>query len=139
MSIIGMGFNRIAVDRSDAAKGNLEVVHNVFISNVEKAPMNLGTSKSEALKFTFEFSVRYEPKAGNITLGGYVLFMAPPDLIKETMEKWDKEKKISKELTKAVLGHAFSKCNVEAAVLSKEVNLPPPFPIPRLKTSPEQK
>lgn len=134
MTIIGMNFNRINVTRADKVKGNLEVVHNVFLSGVEEESMAAGDKKTQALKFSFEFSVKYEPKAGQITLGGYVLYMVTAEQAKEILEKWNTQKKVSKELTKNVLAHAFTRCNIESAVLSKEVGLPPPFPIPRLRT-----
>ena len=96
--------------------------------------MKVGASSQIVLRFHFVFSVKYEPnKAGFVELGGHVLVMNKEDRQKEIMQKWEKEKKIDKDLAKEILGHIVTKANMEAAVISREIALPPPFPLPRLK------
>ena len=45
----------------------------------------------------------------------------------------EKDKKIPKEVMTPVLNNILAKSNVEALVLSRELNLPPPIPLPKVE------
>jgi len=95
--------------------------------------MIMGTSKQNALKFHFEFTAKYEPKIADITLTGFITFFEKPETVKEIADGWKKDKKIPKETMSNILNTVLARCNVEAMILSREVNLPPPIPLPKIQ------
>ena len=73
-----------------------------------------------------------------IKLGGDILSIETPDTVKTVIEQWKKEKKIGPSLMAAILNSALSKCYVQALMISKEMNLPSPMPLPRVNVSKEK-
>lgn len=132
MTIIGTGFTKILVEKKGAAKGKMSIANNVAINNVEETSMAIGASKQDALKFSFEFTAKYEPKVGEILLAGELMFIEKPEKIKEIAAEWKKSKKVQKEVMAPVLNNILAKCNVEALILSKEIGLPPPVQLPKV-------
>lgn len=133
MPVVGLSFNKFAVDKKAAVKGKIEVSNNFVIKDVEKSPLAVGSSKQDALRFHFEFTAKYEPKIGEIMMGGILTFLEKSDKITEIAESWKKKKEIPKEIMSTVMNTIFSRCNVEAIILAREVNLPPPVSLPSVK------
>ena len=132
MTIIATNFTKINIEKTSSAKGKVSIANNVAIQNVEKTELALGTSKQAALKFTFEFNVKYEPKVGSIDITGELVFLEKAEKLDEIAEEWKKNKKVSKEVMAPILNNVLTKCNIEALLLSREINLPPPVQLPRV-------
>jgi len=133
MTIVGFNFNKINVERGEPKQGNINIKNNVSIKNIEEKDLNLGKQKQSALRFLFEFTSTYEPKIGNILLGGDVLYLGEEKKTKEILDNWKKNKNIPKDIMTGILNTVLSKCNVQALILSQEVNLPPPIPLPKVQ------
>jgi len=133
MPVVGLQFNKIVVEKLSPVKGKVQVNNNVVIKDVEKTDLAVGSSKQNALKFHFEFSANYEPKIANMVMNGYLTFYDKPEKVKEMVDSWKKDKKLPKEVMSSVLNTVLSRCNVEALLLSREVNLPPPIPLPKVE------
>ncbi|MFC1768659.1 hypothetical protein ACFLZX_02750 [Nanoarchaeota archaeon] len=137
MAIVGFNFNKLDVKKSEVSKGGkINISNNVSITDVEQHDVSLGKEKQNTLKFNFEFTSKYEPDVGNILLAGSTIFMSDPKKSKEIMDGWEKEKKVPKEVMTEILNTVLTKCNIQALILSQDVNLPPPIPLPKIK--PEQ-
>ncbi|MBS3175610.1 hypothetical protein J4457_00020 [Candidatus Woesearchaeota archaeon] len=136
--IVGFSFNKILVEKTGPIKGKVNISNNVSILSVDKTALNFGANKQESLRFNFEFKAEYTPKVGQILLNGDVLYMADEKQTKQALEEWKKQKKVSKELMEIIINNVLSKCNIEALILSREINLPPPIPLPRIHTKGEQ-
>lgn len=132
MTIIATNFTKISVEKKGAVKGKVSIANNVAIQDVETTNIAIGTSKQEALKFKFEFTAKYEPKIGDITINGEVVSLEKPEKIKEIADEWKKNKKVGKEIMAPILNNVLTKCNIEALILSKEINLPPPVQLPKV-------
>ena len=137
--IVGFNFNKVNVERKEAAKGKINISNNVAIKDIEQKELPFGKEKQNALKFTFEFTSKYEPEIGAIVLGGDVLFVDDAKKIKEILDSWKKDKKISREVMASVLNNVLTRCNIQALILSQEVNLPPPVPLPKVKVETGEK
>ncbi len=132
MTIIGTSFTKILVEKKTAARDKLSIANNVAISNVEATNLSIGTSKQDALKFSFEFTAKYEPNVGEILLSGELMFLETPEKIKEIAAEWKKSKKVPKDTMAPILNNILTKCNVEALILSREIGLPPPVQLPKV-------
>ena len=131
--IVGFGFTKLSAEKKEAAKGKIDINNNVTIKSVEEADISFGKNNQSVLKFIFEFTSKYEPAIGTILFEGELLYLEDPKKAKEILSSWKKDKKIPKELMAGLLNTILTKCNVQALILSQEINLPPPIPMPKVQ------
>ncbi|MCB9361965.1 hypothetical protein H6504_00885 [Candidatus Woesearchaeota archaeon] len=134
MTIVGFNFTKIVTEKKAPIKGKLNITNNVSIKDVQAGELNLGNSGQKGLKFTFEFTSKYEPGFGEITLNGEVMTIESEESQKKTLESWKKDKKIGSETMTSILNHILTKANIQALVLSTEVGLPPPIQLPKVQS-----
>jgi len=133
MPIIGFNFDKILVEKTGIPGSQINVKHNLQIKDVERNELGFGgKEKKPIIKFTFLFSVDYEPKLGAINLIGNVLYLEEEKKVKEILDKWKNEKKIETNLSEVILNNILFKCNVKSLSLTQDVGLPPHFNLPRL-------
>ncbi|HIH04722.1 TPA: hypothetical protein HA281_05650 [Candidatus Woesearchaeota archaeon] len=135
MPIVGFGLTKIIAEKNAAIKGKVDIRNNVGVKDVRLADISLGKDKGNAAKFIFEFTSTYEPGIGRILFEGEVLFMDDPGKIKELQESWKKDSKLPQDVMAPVLNSILNKCNVQALILSQDINLPPPIPLPKVQMS----
>jgi len=133
MAIIGFNFTSINAEKEGIAKGSIKISNEVTIKNVEEINLSLGKAKEKALKFMFEFISKYEPAIGKISIKGEILDIEDPKKTKEILKEWKKSKKVPKEVMTVLLNNILTKCNIKALVLSQDMNLPPPIPLPSVR------
>ena len=141
MTIVGFNITKISGERKNVAGGKINISNNVSIKNVSPTDLSLGPVKNQdGLKVDFLFQTTYEPGMGSIILEGNVLYMGDEQKVKEIMETWKKTKKLPKDIMVFILNTVLQRCNIEALILSKELNLPPPVQMPRItqKETPTQ-
>ncbi|MBI2656221.1 hypothetical protein HYX03_00595 [Candidatus Woesearchaeota archaeon] len=132
--IVGFGFTKLSAEKHEAPKGKIDINNNVSIKDIQEDNFSLGKDKQQnVLRFIFEFVSKYEPNVGTILFEGELLYMEEPKIIKEILGSWKKDKKIQKEIMAGMLNTILTKCNVQALILSQEVNLPPPIPMPKVQ------
>ena len=103
--IVGFGFTKIIAEKKTPAQGKVDVNNNISIKSIE----------------TTDFS-----------LVGEIIYVDEPKNTKEILEYWNKEKKIKNEIMASILNAILSKCNIQALIISQEINLPPPIPMPKV-------
>ena len=134
MAFVGFEFNKINVAKNPGVKGQITIQNNVTINDVSNADLRLSSEKENAVKFDFEYKSDYA-KLGNIILNGSVIYLSTPDEVKSILDDWKKDKKVKKELMAALINRVLTKCNIQTIILSDTVNLPPPVPMPKVKTT----
>jgi hypothetical protein len=133
MTIVGFCFTKIDAEKKNGAKGKISINNNVSIREIEETNLSLGTEKQKAVKFVFEFLSKYEPDFGKILLGGEVLYLDEASKSKKIVDGWKKDKTVDNEIMSSVLNTILTKSNIQALILSQEVNLPSPIPLPKVK------
>jgi len=133
MAIVGLQFSKILVEKHAPVKGKVQVNNNVQLKELEKTDLMVGSAKQGALKLTFEFTAKYEPKFADMIMNGSLTFVDTPDKVNEVLEGWKKNKQLPREVTASVLNTVLSRCNIEAIILAREVNLPSPVPLPKVQ------
>lgn len=131
--IVGFNFTKLSAEKNDVSKGKIDISNNIRIKDIIEENLSLGKDKHNVLKFNFEFTSKYEPAIGSILFEGEILYLEDPKKIKELLSSWKKDKKLPKELTAGLLNAILTKCNVQALILSQEVNLPAPIPMPKVQ------
>ncbi|MBD3361248.1 hypothetical protein GF358_00490 [Candidatus Woesearchaeota archaeon] len=132
MTIIGMQFNKISVEKLNPLAGKVSINNNVTIKKLEKTKVTLGKTKQDVLQFTYEYKADYEPKIALITLVGNLTYLEKPEKIDELIKQWKKDKNLPKEILTPILNSIYTKCNVQALVMAREINLPPPIQLPKV-------
>lgn len=136
--IVGFNFTRISAEKMEGYKGKIDINNNVAIKDVLQEDISLGKEKQNIIKFKFEFTSKYEPSLGMILFEGNVLYLDEPKKVREIVASWKKDKKIPKELMALLLNQIMTKCNIHAIVLSQDINLPPPIPLPKVQMPAEK-
>lgn len=127
-----MQFSKISVEKMNPLAGKVSINNNVTIKNLEKTQITLGKTKQDVLRFTYEYKADYEPKIALITLVGNLTYLEKPEKINELIKQWKKDKNLPKEILTPVLNSIYTKCNVQALVMAREINLPPPIQLPKV-------
>lgn len=133
--IVGFGFKKLSAEKYDAAAGKIDINNNVSIKDVQEDSFSFGKEKQSILKFMFEFTSKYNPSVGTILFEGELLYLEDQKKIKEILSSWKKDKKVPKEIMAGLLNTILTKCNIQALILSQEVNLPPPIPLPKVQVA----
>lgn len=131
MPIVGFHLEKTLAERTKKLQKGMKATHNITITSVQNEDIEFGKSnKKPGLKFTFEYTVDYQPKIGKILIEGSVLYLEDEKIIKGILDGWKKNKNINQEVAAQVLNTAIVRCTIKALNLAQEVSLPPHMPIP---------
>lgn len=139
MSVVGLTFSRITAERGTGDKGQIKIGNKVGIEDVVESSISLGTQSQKGLKFLFTYASTYEPDFGSIEFKGSLIYLDEPKQIKEIMQGWQKGKELPAEVLKETMNAIINRCNIQALLLSREINLPPPVPLPKVNVETKQK
>lgn len=132
MAIVAFNFLRMNAERKAAIRGRLNINNNITIKDVQPADLAFGGNKETAIRFTFEFTSTYEPKAGEILLVGELVDMVDEKSVQEIEDSWKKNKRVPPTTMARILPTILNRCNIQALIISRDINLPPPIPMPRV-------
>ena len=111
----------------EEARGNLRVDHNSSVTRIRK----INNNKNE---LNFRFNINYS-NMGKIKIEGKILFQGDyPDLAK----KWKENNQMPQEVAQQIHSTIISNCVPQAVVLAKDLQLPPPIPLPKVNLADEQ-
>lgn len=136
MAIVGFNFTKISAEKKAVPKGKIGIKNNVSIKDVEKTDLFLGSAKQAGIKIKYEFKSIYEPKMGEIVLQGEILDLEDEKIIQDVLKGWKKNKKLPEGLMSMVVNSILNRCNIQALIMSKELAMPPPIPLPRVGQKP---
>ena len=133
MPILTVSYSKLLTQRLESKEGkNLSINNNISIKDIIKSDINLGEAKQPGLRFTFEFSSKYEPKYAEIIITGDVIYYSTQARVDEVLKEWKKDKTAPKDISAEVINHLLSRCNIQALLLSREMGLPSPIPLPKV-------
>lgn len=130
MAIIGFNFTKIAAQRLSSRSGKIQVTNNIGVRNIESSKFS-GDSKRKAVKISFRYDGLYEPKVARLQFDGDVVLLLPEKNADELVKGWKDGKADAKTLTSA-MNHVLERCNVQAIILARDLNLPSPVPLPKV-------
>ena len=90
MKIIGFTLKKIVAERKKEIKGKLEIKSNLIIDDIGSEKVDI---VGEVLKFSFEYSVNYEPGFAELVFKGVVL--TAPDKSEDSktiIKEWKKKR-----------------------------------------------
>ena len=140
MVVVGLNLLKISVEREELLKGKININNHMGVKGVEKKDFAFGKHKEPGLRFVFMYQTVYtEDKkvVGKVDIEGEALFMEQPEVVTKIYDDWKKEKKLPTVVMGQVLNAAMGKCNIKAIVLTDEVGLPSPVPMPKVSPKPK--
>jgi hypothetical protein len=139
MAIIGFNYTKIHIEKNEGISGNVKITNNVSVKDIIETDFNFGSQKQKGLKFMFEYTTEYNPEIGKLSISGEVMTLEPDEHRKKIIDEWKKNKSVQNSVMVAILNHIFNKCNLQALILTRDVNLPPPIKLPELKPAVAEK
>lgn len=130
MAIIGFNFTKIGAARLTTKSGKIQVNNNIAVREIE-ATTFAGDEKRKALRVGFRFDCLYEPKVAHIQLDGDVIILMEKKAAEEMVKGWT-EKKLPTQTLTGAMNHVLERCNVQAIILARDMNLPSPVPLPKV-------
>lgn len=114
------------VKRTNEVRGEITVRNNSTLEAVSKEETHL--------EINFVFTSKYQPQIGEIKIEGVLTYRDEPQKLDQALEKWKNsdQQNLPEEMAENVHNTIFSNCVVEATILSKQVQLPPPMPAPQI-------
>ncbi len=131
--IIGFNFRKIHIEKKNPVTGKVDINNNVGIKDVQESDLALGRQKQKGLSFSFEFTSKFEPDIGELAFTGEVIYLGDSKTNDEIISAWQKRKTLPKDIMAEVIDTVLHRCNIEALILSRDLNLPPPVPLPKVK------
>lgn len=138
MTIVGFNFLKVTGEKKSPIRGPVKVNYNVSIKDVMPGDIMLGKTTQKGLRFIFEFKTIFEDNVGEIILNGEVLWIEKDETVTKTLDSWKNKKPIEIQIMEPIMGTVWSKCILEAVIISREVNLPTPFPMPKINVKPNE-
>jgi len=132
MPIVGLSFNSVEAKRDREQKIRAEIKVNSVprINDMKEVTIStLGNKK--VLSLLFEFVTNYDPRVGEIKIGGELLYLS--DNNKELLNKWEKERKLPEKPSLEILNYLFRRCLIKVSNIAEDLQLPPPLPMPTIK------
>jgi hypothetical protein len=124
MTIKRIGLDSINAKRFSSQK---EAIKEIRI-NHNSTVTSINAIDNEAhVEFRFTSNYGY---LGIITLEGTLIYAG--DKLANLTETWEKSGKVSDSLTQEIHSAIMRACLPESVIIAKEVNLPPPIPIPTM-------
>jgi len=132
MSIIGLSFNSMEAkrDRDQKVRAEIKVNSVPRINDVKEVTISTLQGK-KVISLDFEFVTTYDPKVGEIKIGGDLLYLTDDN--KAMLKQWEKEKKIPEKPSLEILNYLFRRCLIKVSVIAEDLQLPPPLPMPTVK------
>jgi len=129
MPVIGFSLQSISGSVEEVIEGGKEITVNSTpkIDSIEKKDIDMpGMDNVINVKFTFK--TVYEPKIGDITITGEILYQAAD--AKAVIKQWKDKKTVDQNLYLDVTNTLLRKCLAKAVMLADELRLPQPVSFP---------
>lgn len=134
MGIAGIQIMKIMSERKKTASGKVSIDNNMTLADVTE---RTGGKKQGALSFSFSFGADYRDEEkktiASINMDADVFYIDEPVRTKEILEGWKKNRTVDKNILRESMNTAMEKCNLAAILLTREMNLPSPIPLPKIK------
>ncbi len=135
MTLVGFNLTKINAERKPVSEHNVRIENNVGVTDVKEAK-NIDAKKT-LVRYSFDFTCKYEPGLGQIQIQGELLEMYDKEFGAQIIDHWNKEKKVHRDVLSNVLNHVLGRSNIQAIIISRELGLPSPVQMPKVEVKPK--
>ncbi len=129
--IVGFNINSLNAEKSEKARGNLQINYRPQIKNVEEARVNAFDDK--VAKIEFDFTVDYQgnnSSVAQIEMSGNVLWKGNTE---EILEEWDENEQLPEGMNTKLMNELYRRLLSEAVGVANTLSLLPPIPTPKVQ------
>ncbi|MDK2869667.1 MAG: hypothetical protein PWP39_902 [Pyrococcus sp.] len=133
MAILGHNIIRIEFEKNPIPGGQVEVSLNPKIEELRLGEINLPNGKVKGIEVELTYNITYSPEVGKGTIK-MIVFYLPRNRedVDKILDNWENEKKLPGELVAEVVNFANNLLIPFAMMITKEMGMPSPIPIPRV-------
>lgn len=135
VTVAGFNFTKISGSRDAPITGKLKINNRMAIKDIRQEDIPMGKDKQPAVRVEFAYTSKYEPGYGNVSMEGGLLYLTDAAKVKAIVDEWAKDKKLLEEVQRPIMNPILAKCNIQALNVSKELNLPPQVPLPKVQVN----
>ncbi len=130
MPIVGFNYSKVEVEKTNKITNEkINIKSDVAIKDIKEEKLPTGKTKTDGLRFDFEYNVAYNPGLGSIILKGFIYYLDDTKIIKDILTGWKKDKSVPDNVSLEIINTVLFKSTIKALALAQEVNLPPHIPI----------
>lgn len=132
MTIVGFNFTKISAERKNAVVGTVNINNSITLRDVTEAKLGLSNDRG-ALRIGFVFTSDYSPELATLQMEGDVIMLFEVKQGQTILENWKKAKNLPREVAEPLMNHILERCNIQALLLAKDLNLPSPVQMPKVQ------
>jgi hypothetical protein len=132
MNIVGFNFTKISAERKRAMAGTVNINNNISLTDITEAKIGIGQGERSAVRVSFSFKSEYTPEMALIALQGELLLLIESKRAAEILKNWKDKHQLPKDVAQVVMNHVLERCNIQALLFAKDLNLPSPVPLPKV-------
>jgi hypothetical protein len=84
---------------------------------------------------SFAFRSEYQPQLAQFLFEGDVLVLVDAKQQASLIEGWQKSKQLPRQAAEQLINYILDRCNIQALLVSKDLNLPSPVPLPKVQVN----
>lgn len=131
--MLNINFNDISASKGDKRPNkNLTIQNNVKILSLEESGIGIDKSK-KTLNLKFEYSTNYKPDYASIKLQGRAMLLADEKEAETALKEWKEKETFNKQAAKEILNRVMNKSLLQTIVMARELDLPAPIKLPKIK------
>lgn len=131
MPVLGFNYTKLDAEKMEPVQGKVSINNNVSLTEVEE--QDISADGKTALSIDFRYQSEYKPDVAEITIEGNMVYLSDDYDGEELAGEWEENQSLPDDAMRDVLNKVLNKCNVEAIVLSRDLNLPAPFKLPTVE------
>lgn len=132
MNIVGFNFTKINAERKRAVVGKININNNISINEMNEAKIGIGSGDRQAVRISFTFASTYTQDMAKLAFDGDLLLLLEKKRAEQLVKEWSDDKKIPDDIAQKVMSHILERCNIQALLVAKDLNLPSPVPLPKI-------
>ncbi len=139
MSIVGFNYTSISAQKTKDIDKKVGIRNNIVVKNVAEHKLPFSNPEDKALKISFEFKSEYSPNFGSIDILSDIFVVKSKTEFARILNEWKKDKRLPADLVPQYFSFILRKCNLKAMNLAEDLNLPSPYPMPKVAPPAENK
>ncbi len=138
MAVVGFNYTKLLAERKKGpeGEGKVNISNNVSLTDVERQDLSFQEGQ-EALQIKFRYVSSYKPEVADIKIEGKLVYVDEDSKVDELLDKWEEDRQLPKDVSREVINYILNKCNVQTIVMSRDINIPSPIPLPKVEEDSE--
>lgn len=136
MPIMGINITKISMEKGKPPVAQVEVDLTPRVNGIRLGELRTPTGKINGIEVLFEYGVTYKPDVAKAHIEGVVFYLPKNrDNIDRILDEWENEKKLDPNMFAEIVNAVTMEVMPFLMLLSKELRLPYPIPVPRVNVT----